>query len=273
MKKIPGYSRELRFAKRLVREVGQRIRHELRVGHDFDYKTDGSTVTEVDLWINRRIIEAVQSTFPGDGVLGEEESSLSGKEHRIWVTDPLDGTFPFKSGIPTSTVLLALLVDYQPVLGVIYNPHVNQLFFAVRGHGAFIHDRHGIQPLRVQTNWKKLPGTPVGITGSINSPIFDMLSLRDALGRSQAKPNILGSSGYEMAMVGGGQFGGVLFGYPTRHDVAAAAVIVPEAGGRVTDALGRALDFREPLSGAIISNGVLHKTLVALLKPHLTINI
>ncbi len=263
------YQTELDFAMQLVRKVGTLISANLTVGHAFDFKKDGSTLTAIDLAINQRVIKALKKKFPADGVLGEEESSLTGNEKRIWVLDPIDGTSPFKSGIPTSCVMLALLVEYQPILGIIYNPHVNQLFFAVRGQGAYLEDRHGRRAIQVNRDFTTLTDTPVGMTGSISGPAFDIPAVRNALGDAGAKPNILGSSGYEMAMVAAGQFGANLFGYPFRHDIAAAAVIVPEAGGKITDAHGQALDFTQPLRGAIISNGSLHQQLVDLVRPHL----
>lgn len=263
--KVMAYQTELTFAIDLARRMGELIRNNLQVGHDFSFKRDGSTITKLDTTINRLVIETVQQTYPDDGILGEEQSAMTGKEKRLWVVDPVDGTFPFKSGIPTSCVLLALLDEYQPVLGVTYNPHVDQLFMAVRGQGAFVQDRHGKRQVRVNEH-AALHDAPVGVTGSISGTELDIPHFRAALEDAGGRPQILGSTGYEIAMVGAGQFDGQVFGYTTRHDIAAGAVFVTEAGGKATDLTGAPLDFRKPLHGAIISNGFIHKDLQAIAK-------
>jgi fructose-1,6-bisphosphatase/inositol monophosphatase family enzyme len=262
-----AYAHELAFAQGLAREVGVLMSDSLRIGRDFELKVDGSTLTDLDVSINRRVIEVVQAAYPRDGVLGEEESALTGREERIWIVDPIDGTFPFRCGIPTSCVELALMVGFEPVLGVIYNPYVEQLFFAVQGEGAQLQDRQGLRRLEVNKTLTDLKGAPLGVTGSISGPVFDVPAVRSAADKALARPSILGSTGYELAMVVAGQFGGQLFGYPFRHDLAAAAVLIPEAGGKVTDVLGRPLDFSRPLRGAVSSNGTLHEELLRLVAP------
>jgi fructose-1,6-bisphosphatase/inositol monophosphatase family enzyme len=93
--------------------------------------------------------------------------------------------------------------------------------------------------------------------------------VRYDLARKNARAQIVGSTGYETALVGAGQFDGQIFGNHTRHDILFGALFVSEANGQVTDLEGRPLDFSQPLtSGAILSNGKLHEELLAAVKPH-----
>lgn len=264
-----AYQDELAFAITITKQIGKVIRDNLTIGHAFEIKKDHSTLTEIDKRVNHEFIEAIKQRYPKDGVLGEEESALSTTDERIWVLDPIDGTRMFKSGVPTCCIMLAMLVKGKPVLGVIYNPVAQQLFTATHGQGAFVEDRHGKRQVHVDAALTKLEGTIIGATGSITGTIFSVPGTRKSLEDAGVRPQILGSTGYELAMVAAGQFGGQLFAYEFRHDIAAAAVIIPEAGGMVTDAHGKPLDFTKPIKGAISSNGILHEQLVALVKPHI----
>lgn len=106
-----------------------------------DHKRDGSPVTEADLAAERAIRAVIQDAFPEDAILGEEfgetdgTRSQAGAARRRWVVDPIDGTIAFSRGIPLFTTLVALLVDDEPVLGVIDLPAVGDRIGGVRGGG------------------------------------------------------------------------------------------------------------------------------------------
>jgi myo-inositol-1(or 4)-monophosphatase len=259
------YEEELTFAITLVKEVGALMRQSLRVGHVSDLKADGTHVTTVDIAINRRVIEAIKATYPQDGVLGEEESDMRVSDKRLWICDPLDGTFPFKCGLPASLVLLALVEDDEPKVAVAYNPYVDHLFTAVQGQGSYANG------LRVYINKKftALDSTPIGASGPNPSSVVDVIEMQHAISVSGAKIQIIGVTGYEDLLVGCGQYGGQVFGGITRHDIVVGDLFVREAGGRATDVFGHKLTYRTPPAGAILSNGVLHEQLVSLVKPHI----
>lgn len=263
------YSEELTFAVQLAKKVGVLIRDNLKVGYASELKYDLSHVTEIDKLINRQIIDAVKKQYPADGVLGEEQSSLHSSDERIWICDPLDGTFPFKCGVPTSMVMIGLAVDGEPVVSVAYNPHVDQLFCATLGGGAFLKDRHGERRVSVNTSFNILDRAPIGMTGPNNSKFMQVNDIHYALRKAGARIEVLGATGYELSLVGAGQYAGQIFGYHTRHDMIAGDLFIREAGGKVTDLRGNRLTYGQELEGAVASNGVLHDQLLALIAPHL----
>lgn len=264
------YTEELTYAIRLAREVGLLIRDNLQIGFVSELKYDGSHVTEIDKHINQQIITAIKQQYPRDGVLGEEASELSGSDERIWVCDPLDGTFPFKCGVPTSMVMIGLLDDGEPVISVAYNPHVDQLFYAALGGGAWVEDRHGKRQAKVNQDFNTFARAPIGMTGPNTSAFMQVIEINSQLRKAEARIEVLGATGYELSLVGAGQYAAQVFGYHTRHDMIAGDLFIREAGGKVTDLSGKRLRYDEELRGAISSNGVLHDELLRLIEPYLT---
>lgn len=268
---MKDYSQELTFAIQLAKKVGVLIRDNLKVGYISELKYDGSHVTEIDKLINQQIIEAVKKQYPADGVLGEEQSDLHSSDERTWICDPLDGTFPFKCGVPTSMVMIGLVANGEPVMSVAYNPHVDQLFFATLGGGAFLKDRFGERQVSVSTSFTSLERAPIGMTGPNNSTFMQVNDIHYALRKAGARIEVLGATGYELSLVGAGQYAGQVFGYHTRHDMVAGDLFVREAGGKVTDLHGNRLTYDRELKGALTSNGVLHDELLALIAPFVTV--
>lgn len=262
------YVPEKKFAIELVQEVGKIMAANLHIGHAFTLKDDNTHVTEVDKQINRRIIEAIRTRFPGDSILGEEESYIRKTDTRLWICDPLDGTFPFKCGIPISMVLLSLTEGGIPKLAVAYNPYIKQLFVATEGGGAFVNNKR----VFVNKDFAELTThTPIGLTGPNPSTVLDAVSVWNKVNESGARMQLLGVTGYEHMLVGCGQFGGQIFGGITRHDIVVGDLFVREAGGMATDVYGKPLryDHRgEPPQGAILSNGTLHQSLLEIVTPY-----
>lgn len=125
------------FAISIAKEAGEIIRKNFTLGMKKEWKEDQSPVTETDYRINTILIEQVQKEFPDYGVLGEEES-YNEKAVNLWVCDPVDGTVPFSHGIPICTFSLALVKNGEPVLGVVYEPFMDQMYCAEKSKGAFL---------------------------------------------------------------------------------------------------------------------------------------
>ena len=114
---------------------------------EIETKGDGSPVTEADREAELAIREVIESAFPEDAILGEEfgasdgranpSSATSESPRRRWIIDPIDGTIAFSRGIPLFTTLLALVVDDEPVMGMIDHPAVGDRIGGVRGGGLF----------------------------------------------------------------------------------------------------------------------------------------
>jgi histidinol-phosphatase len=102
-----------------------------------DYKKDGSVVTDADRAAERAMRERIKKTYPSHGVLGEEEEEFIGSEKLQWILDPLDGTRAFTLGVPMFGILIGLLEQGMPRLGVIHLPVTNETLYAETGKGCW----------------------------------------------------------------------------------------------------------------------------------------
>jgi fructose-1,6-bisphosphatase/inositol monophosphatase family enzyme len=198
-------------------------------------------------------------------MLGEEDLDPAFGPHpgRVWVLCPVDGTHLLADGIPLSVVSLALVEDGLPVLGIVHDPHTGRTLTAIRGGGAFC---DGI-PLHVSASPAlcgvrlALPGGPV--------PGLDTARLLAAAIDAGADLVTTGSAVYDGTLVALGHAAGYVYPYQGPWDVAALAVLVTEAGGRVTDLRGRSQRYDARVHGAIASNGIVHDELVRIVVDHL----
>lgn len=257
------FDTELKFAKTLAHEAGDIMRANYRNAGEITIKSDQTPVSEVDHKINRLVIERVSAAFPKDGVLGEEASMYTNRQ-RLWVCDPIDGTIAFLRHSPTSTFMLALVVDGQPQLGVILNPWTQELFWAAQGQGAWCNE----QRIHVSNRGKK-PSDRVAIAGASSSMSASKLEQPESLAMLRERGwrtfNLSGI-GQKGIMVADGGLDGVVFGLPNAYDVAAIYPIVTEAGGKVTDLAGRPQRYDGSTGGAIITNGVIHDELLHIVR-------
>ena len=131
-----------------ARAAGDIIRTIYETNYTVEYKKgDNSPVTRADREANQKIHTMLQAAFPDYGWLSEEtvDSSARLSAQRVWVVDPMDGTKEFIQKIPEFAVSIGLIEAGRPILGVVYNPILDRLFWAVRGQGAWC----GPRPLRV----------------------------------------------------------------------------------------------------------------------------
>jgi fructose-1,6-bisphosphatase/inositol monophosphatase family enzyme len=223
-----------------------------------ELKADETIVTIADKQVNRMVIERVQAVYPDHAVDGEEESHAKASKY-VWVCDPIDGTNPYAMGLPVSVFSLALVVDGVPVVGVIYDPFCDKLYAAEQGKGAFVNDK----PLSVSKN---------GFGGKArmnfdwwpNAPYDVLTPLRKLSEERNVYLLSPGSTTHMAALVAEGEFLASVFpGTKGKNvDIAAAKVIVEEAGGTVTDLFGNEQRYDGDIRGAIVSNGVVHDEIV-----------
>jgi myo-inositol-1(or 4)-monophosphatase len=249
----------LLFAQKLARDSGKIMRDYFLVV-DRTWKEDATPLTKADTEINDLVISRVQESYPDHSIHGEERSDYKNSPF-MWVCDPVDGTLPYSSGIPASTFSLALVIDGVSTVGVVYDPFNDRLFYATKGHGAFMND----QPIHVsgQTTLENAVVDVEGLYGfELNPEVPLSNSFRDALIDEGVKPMQLWSSILPSALVAQGTFAAVIMNGTSVQDGAAIKVIVDEAGGMVTDMYGNEQRYDEPARGFIASNGLIHDQLV-----------
>lgn len=224
-------------------------------------RTAADLVTKADRMAEELITGFLRQRFPAHGILAEEGTSARG-EYR-WVIDPLDGTTNFAHGLPLFAVSIGLEHQGQVIAGVVYHPPMDEMFVAQRDGGAFLKVGKDQQRLRVSTikqvaDAVVATGLPYDIreTGR-NTPQIT------ALARTAIEVRVLGAAALHLAYVAAGR--AEAFWEPGLNpwDIAAGALLVEEAGGKITDMRGGPfhLDCRDVLA----SNGLVHAEMRGLL--------
>ena len=214
-------------------------------------------VTEYDDRVQEFLIDALSKILPEAHFVGEEEGREvfppSFERGFTFVIDPIDGTSNFMRGYDLSVTSIGLLKDGEPYIGVVYNPYSGQMFSAGRGLGAF-------------ENGRRLVSSPDPLSESLVSmgtaPYYEDALTKSAfeLGHWYLKRSIdirrSGSAAYDLCMVASGRVG--LYYEPLLQvwDYCAGALIVEEAGGKVTDLTGAPLSFRGKDSVCAVTEGV-----------------
>jgi myo-inositol-1(or 4)-monophosphatase len=200
---------------------------------NIEYKGKHDLVTDADIATEKKIIEVLKCSFPDDEFLAEESSGRGNlPDGRIWIIDPIDGTTNFAYDFPVYCVSVALYENRQPKAGVVIEVNRNEEFSALSGKGAWLNGN----PIRVSDlndPDKALLGT--GFPYNDYSLIDEYISLfRSLTGKVQGvrRP---GAATYDLCCVAAGRFQGFYEYSLKAWDVAAAALIIREAGGVITD--------------------------------------
>lgn len=212
-------------------------------------------VTEVDQAVEKTVTEMILKDFPDHFILGEEYRSERPKNAEyLWILDPIDGTVNFAHGIPLCCISLALLHNDELILGAVYNPMMDEFFFAEKGAGASLNGQpicvsgksdfsHACLVTGFPYSWKEADGPhPVDVFGHF---VKMGLPIRR-----------LGSAALDLCWVAAGRFDGFWEYNLSPWDIAAGYLLVAEAGGTVTDFRGeKATVFdRQTLA----TNGAIH---------------
>jgi 3'(2'), 5'-bisphosphate nucleotidase len=233
---------------------------------DVRIKDDDSPVTLADTSSNDAIIR-VLIELSGAVILSEESDMDNYSERRnsreIFVIDPLDGTKNFINQVGEFAVIIAYLYDNNPVIGVIYNPVTDVLYTAIDGEGAY--RTHGGVKERIMVNNKTEFAQMSAVVSRVHSRSRTIRLLED-LGIGEILP--MGGGGLKMCLVAEGS-SGVYVNSTNKTgewDTAAGVVIVREAGGKITDVLGRDLVFNKKIpnnpDGFVVTNGIVHDEVI-----------
>ncbi|MGE0865830.1 MAG: inositol monophosphatase [Vicinamibacterales bacterium] len=218
-------------------------------------------VTEVDVEVERMFRALVAERFPDHDVLAEEFTTVpTGARHR-WVFDPLDGTTNFAHGVPIFCASLALEVDGRAVVGAIYDPNRRELFTAEAGEGARLNGRR----LQVSTNATVLDSMLVtGFPYHVQQHADEFLRVFGQVLRRARAVRRLGSAAIDMCWVAAGRMDGFWEASLKPWDTAAAALILREAGGRVTGMDGG--PWQPERSDILATNGLIHAECLEILR-------
>lgn len=254
-----GLDEDFRLLVEAVREAGELALTYFGRGIQSKRKADNTEVSEADLAADSLLRERLASVHPDYGWLSEESADNGDRltARRVWIVDPIDGTYAFLRGIAEWAVAAALVEDGQPVLSAVFNPATGEMFTARRGAGCFlngttrlkVHNRAGLENSRVITRESLL-------TRDIWHEPWPDLQL-----------HWINSIAYRLALLSMNRVDAVLeITAKSEWDLAAPALLVQEAGGRISAADGSAYRFNNPvprLGGLVAASPQLHELLIA----------
>jgi myo-inositol-1(or 4)-monophosphatase len=264
------YNKELNDAVSLAHLAGSIMLHYYDLDYDVSMKEGESSpeaaiFTEVDGKVDRIVNDYFSKLWPGDQLLTEETNPDEGwyKAERIWIIDPIDGTMGYKKKTGSFGISMALVEDGRPALGVLYAPVRNLMAWAVRGEGAYLngmkvdlHDKSSIKTILCSSNsidrpqYGKVlqainPGDNLEIVATESVVVKALLLLN---GSGEIYP-ILPESEETKSV-------------PKFWDIAAADIILHEAGGRVTNFFGEEYKYDIPdfrcVSGVLMGTAAGH---------------
>lgn len=220
-------------------------------------KADESPVTDADLAIEKMLRHELAHARPHDKVVGEEYGGTLKPEGRQWLIDPIDGTKSFYRGVPVWATIITLLIDGEPVAGVVSAPALRRRWYASKGSGA--HRVFGGQPKRLHVSTVKDTADASLAVGSLQSwkkagLYNNLLDLAGDVWRLRGYGDF-----WNYCLVAEGAVDIAMEPEASPWDLAAPAIIVKEAGGAFTNLAG----VRGPLGGsAVATNGHLHATVL-----------
>ncbi|TSC56836.1 MAG: myo-inositol-1(or 4)-monophosphatase [Parcubacteria group bacterium Greene0416_79] len=221
-----------------------------------EVKEDKSFFTVADKEAEAAIISEIKKEFPDHGIVCEESGEEKSASAFQWVIDPLDGTGNFVNGIPLFSVSIAALKDGVPVAAVVYQPVGDSLYTAEQGKGTQWRGKR----VRVSGGDAEHAMITFGPGKKEKERLNRLFSLTEQCVKSK---RYLGCAALELAYIArGGTEGFLCFGL-NKWDYAAGVLLVAEAGGRITDLLGKPWVFGSS-NYFIASNGAVHETLLAL---------
>jgi myo-inositol-1(or 4)-monophosphatase len=242
--------------------AGAVIQNQWNRPREIDYKGAIDLVTSVDRESERCIVQVLRGKFPNHSILAEEETSLvSHQDNHRWIIDPLDGTTNFAHSYPHVCVSIALEREGEILLGLVYDPLRRECFRAVKGQGATLNGSPiAVSAVRELDKSLLATGFPYDRRKKAD---FYLTFFKAFMTRSQAiRRN--GSAALDLCYVAYGRIDGFWELKLRPWDTAAGALIVEEAGGRISDFSGNPFSIWGDQT--LASNGVIHDEMVSITK-------
>lgn len=217
-------------------------------------------VTQADHASEKAIIATIQKNYPDHFILTEESGELPQHSPYKWIVDPIDGTINFAHGIPLNCISIGIEFEGEMILGMVYNPHLNELFFAEKGKGATLNGK----PIQVskETSAMKsclVTGFPYAYIHEENGPLQVLAHFV-----TEGVPvRRLGAAAIDLCWVAAGRFDGFYEHSLQAWDSAAGFLMVTEAGGTVTDFGGNAFSVYQPR--ILATNGLIHEEMLRII--------
>lgn len=214
-------------------------------------------VTEVDHKSEIAIINCIKNNYPTHYILSEEAGEIVQDSEYKWIIDPIDGTVNYANGIPICCVSIGIEKNGKMIMGAVYNPFMNEFYFAEKNNGAFLNNsKIKVSDESDLTSSCLVTGFPYTYLDCANGP----LQVFEKFIRKGIPVRRLGSAAIDLCWVAAGRFDGFYEHKLNAWDSAAGFIIVEEAGGKVTDLNGKYFNPYQP--GIIATNNLIHDKMV-----------
>lgn len=218
-------------------------------------------VTDVDVFMENRILSFIQESFPKHSIYSEEIGEINRDSEYEWLIDPIDGTINFASGLPIFATSVALRKNGDTILGIIIDYSQNDVYYCIKGKGAFCNRK----PIYVSKS-DKLNNSIISfcLTSHYNDKnIKEVLNVEEKLASKVRGLRLIVSAAIELAWCASGKIEGCLNVKPSIGlSSCAGKLLVQEAGGKVTNLQG---NKRESIDTMLVTNGYIHNEIVSVI--------
>lgn len=257
--------KELEIARKLAVAAGSILMDYFEKSVSVDWKAPGDPVTAADREANELIVTSLKREFPQHGILSEEAEDDLDRLQRthVWMIDPMDGTREFIDRREDFAVQIGLVHNGTPILGVVYQPAKNKLYYSAAGMGTHLETSEGTVQLKVSAEQTAARMT-MAVSRSHRSARVDSIRERLHINETIA----MGSVGLKVGLLCEGR--AHLYVHPGGRtklwDTCAPEAILREAGGRMTDISNKPLTYdseeQRNLNGLVATTGVIHERVV-----------
>lgn len=229
--------------------------------HKISKKADGTLVTDVDLKMEKQIVNVIRRKFSGDEILSEENAYPVKGAHYKWIIDPLDGTHNYIRGVNIVGISIALAFNKEIVMGIIYMPFTEELYFASKGEGSYLNGK------KIYVSNKTLRETTLIYDSNIiNEQTEVMLQHLKKLKNKVFIMRMFGSTARSLSYIAEGKADLEIEYTDKVWDFAAGALLIEEAGGKFTNHKGKHWDINN--TDYIASNGLIHNEVLKIINNH-----
>jgi myo-inositol-1(or 4)-monophosphatase len=252
--------RLITVARELAMQAGAILKRGFHQHLTIEYKGRINPVTDIDLKSERLITQTITKRFPDHTILTEEGTNSTGGSDVRWIIDPLDGTVNFAHGFPVYCVSIGVEIEGQLACGAVFDPERDELFWAVKGSGAFLNKKR----IHVSTE-RKLERSllATGFAYDIATSKRNNLGLFARVAKKVQGVRRPGSAAIDLCWLASGRLDAFWELELAPWDTAAASVILEEASGRISRIDGSHRSVLDP--DLLASNSLLHRKMVTLL--------
>ena len=221
-----------------------------------DIKGYKDLVTEVDYKCEEIVIKEIEKRFPKHSILSEEKGFIDKNSEYKWILDPLDGTINFAKGIPLFGIILSLLHNEETIVGVIYLPMLNELYYCEKNKGAYLND----SKLSV-SNTSNLQDAIISV-GDFNIGKDDEMKKKDNIemsniinkfSQSTMRTRCFGAASVDLSFLASGKTDALFYAFCSPWDVLAGELLLKESGGKITYLGDNNIYSNQKLHNSIVS--------------------